>query len=318
MAQDPRKMISRFIRKAAHQGAVAGRVPTAAIEDFLRTGERPWSNAFGLEAIKEAEAFTQAAKTAMRSFFDLASQMLPTAVRSVPRVTPETIRERVEPMVKGLVQKDWQETAARELAARTFVLNLQGAKAAFDAELSTGFVDGGWQVLWAFLDDHGLKPSDIEVSCEGLSVGSYAHVRWSALNSEDPYSDVVVHEAAHLLHYLKPAQFNLRIRRGQERFVDVGFRHRELFAYTCEAYSRVILQHDRRAGIAFAEKMREDAFSFPAEQLDAVATLLLSAARARNGWRVIRELTGSHRSGRNTKESAPRSLLANPGGLLYG
>ena len=57
-----------------------------------------------------------------------------------------------------------------------------------------------------------------------------------------PIAMSFVHEAAHLLHYLKPEHYGLHVRRGQERFVDVEFRHRELFAYACEAYSRVVLQ----------------------------------------------------------------------------
>src|ERR1035441_874973 len=62
-------------------------------------------------------------------------------------------------------------------------------------------------------------------------------MRWSAYHTQDPYSDVIVHETAHLLHYLKPEHYGLRVRRGQERFVDVEFRHREL-AFACEAFSR--------------------------------------------------------------------------------
>src|SRR3989454_9663803 len=90
----------------------------------------------------------------------------------------------------------------------------------------------------------------------------------SAYNTEDPYSDVIVHEAAHLLHYLKPAHYGLHVRRGQERFVDVEFRHRELFAFACEAYSHVILQGDRSSRIAFTDRMREGAFSFPQDCLN--------------------------------------------------
>jgi hypothetical protein len=74
-------------------------------------------------------------------------------------------------------------------------------------------------------------------------------VRWSAYGAKDPYSDVIVHEAAHLLHYLKPERYGLHVRSGQERFVDIVFRHRELFAFACEAYSRVILQGDRKPRI---------------------------------------------------------------------
>ena len=64
------------------------------------------------------------------------------------------------------------------------------------------------------------------------------------------------------LHYLKPEQYGLHVRRGQERFVDVEFRHRELFAFACEAYSRVALQGERKSRISFAARMREDAFTF--------------------------------------------------------
>ena len=145
--------------------------------------------------------------------------MLPAAVRSVPRVTPESIRGHVEPMVKGLVEIDWQETALRELAARIFVLNFQGAKAALEAELSTSYVRTARQILWMFPDDYGLKPADIDVPFDGLSAGTFAHVAWSAMNTEDRYSDVIVHEGAHLLYYLKPKHYGLRVRRGQERFV---------------------------------------------------------------------------------------------------
>ena len=48
-------------------------------------------------------------------------------------------------------------------------------------------------------------------------------MRCSAYETSDPYSDVIVHEAAHLLHYLKPEHNGLHVRRGQERFVDVEF-----------------------------------------------------------------------------------------------
>ena len=70
-----------------------------------------------------------------------------------------------------------------------------------------------------------------------------------------------------------------------------SFRHRELFAYACGAYSRVILHGERKSRISFAEKMREEAFSFPRDQIEPVTALLLTATVARNGWRVMRETT---------------------------
>jgi hypothetical protein len=161
-------------------------------------------------------------------------------------------------------------------------------------------MESPWRILWALYGDYGLKPDDIEMMCDGLA-GDFAHVRWSAYETKDPYSDVIVHETAHLLHYLKPRNFGLHVHRHQERFVDVEFRHRELFAFACEAYSRVVLRGERKSRLAFAEKMQESAFSFPPDQLAEVAALVLEAARARNGWRVIREATVIRRTQRRNK-----------------
>jgi len=116
----------------------------------------------------------------------------------------------------------------------------------------------------------------------------------------------VVHEAAHLLHYLKPRNYGLHVRRGQERFADVDFCHYELFAFACEAYSRVVLRGDRKSRISFAEKMQEGAISFPRGQIEEVAALVMNAARARNGWRVIREATVIHRIRRRRVRTVTR------------
>jgi hypothetical protein len=94
-----------------------------------------------------------------------------------------------------------------------------------------------------------------------------------------------------MLHYLKPRHYSLRVGRHQERFVDVEFRHYERFAFACEAYSRVVRHGGRRSRISFAEQMLEGAFSFPRNQMEELAALVLNAAHARNGWRVIREAT---------------------------
>jgi len=114
------------------------------------------------------------------------------------------------------------------------------------------------------------------------------------------------HEAAHLLHYLKPRNYGLHVRRGQERFADVDFCHYELFAFACEAYSRVVLRGDRKSRISFAEKMQEGAISFPRGQIEEVAALVMNAARARNGWRVIREATVIHRIRRRRVRTVTR------------
>ena len=61
----------------------------------------------------------------------------------------------------------------------------------------------------------------------------------------------------------------------------------------------------RKSRILFAEKMQEGAISFPRGQIEEVAALVLNAARARNGWRVIREATVIHRIRRRVSERHP-------------
>lgn len=306
MEHDKLETVDRHIREAARQAAAAdGGLSAPPIERFLRTGEKTWDGAgsgrFTLRQFNEDEAYRQATKAALRSLFGRLADLLPAEARTMPQVAPEIIRRRIEPMVKGLVQDDWQQVALPELTARTFVLNFQGAKVAMDAELATCFMGTAWQILWAVYGDYGLKPKDVDLECDGVSAGTFAHVRLSAYETRDPYSDVIVHEAAHLLHYLKPEHYGLHVRRGQERFVDVEFRHREQFAFACEAYSRVLLQHDRKSRIAFAKSMNEGAFSFPSNQLEEIAALVGEAARARNGWRVIRQATMIHRVRRRAR-----------------
>jgi hypothetical protein len=304
MEHDNFEAINHCIREAAQQTAAADALLAPPIERFLRTGEETWDGAgsgrFTLAQFRQNEDYRRAARTALRTLFRRLASLLPAEARLVPQVAPESIRRRIDPMVKGLVRGDWQEVALRELTARTFALNFQGAKAAMDAELSTCYMGGAWRILWGFFGDHRLKPDEIEMECDGLSAGDFAQVRWSANETKDPYSDVV-HEAAHLLHYLKPERYGLPVRRGQERFVEVEFRHRELFAFACEAYSRVVFHNQRKSRISFAQKMQADAFSFPRSDIEEVAALVLNAGCARNGWRVMREATVIHRIRRRVK-----------------
>jgi hypothetical protein len=289
-------MVKGCIREAAC-GAAQDGLLASVVERFLYTGERTWkaagSGCFTSAQFKMGEAYSRAVKIALRMLFRRLGELVPTEAQLKPKVASEDIQRRLGTMVEGLVPSGWQETALRELTARTFVLNFQGAAAALETELSNGYVGGdttAWHILWVCFGDYGLTPKEIKMPCDGIA-SNCAHVRWSSYETKDPYSDVVVHEAAHLLHYLKPRHYGLPTRRHQERFVDVDFRYYELFAFACEAYSRVVQHCERRSRISFAERMPEDAFSFPRSQMEELAALVRKAAQARNGWKVIREAT---------------------------
>ena len=136
MEHDKFEAVNQCIREAAQQAAATDGLAVPTIELFLRTSEETWDGAgsgrFSPAQFTNNEAYRRAAKIAMRTLFHLLANLLPAEAQLVPRVAPEAIRRRIDPMVKGLVQGDWQDLAVRELGQRTFVLNFQGAKAAMD------------------------------------------------------------------------------------------------------------------------------------------------------------------------------------------
>src|SRR5688572_29556881 len=153
MERDRLQVVNQCIRDAAEHAAAPDGLWAMLIERFLRTGEETWEGAgsgrFSLAQFKEDEAYTRATKTAIRNLFDLLANLLPAEIRSSHAVAPCVVRQRIEPMVTGLVQEDWREVAVREINARTFILNVGGAGTAIDAELKTCLMGTAWRVLWA-------------------------------------------------------------------------------------------------------------------------------------------------------------------------
>jgi len=288
-----RAAVDRCIILAASRASPGDPKEARSIARFLRTGkldtddEMPDGKA--LEWMRDAKVKDERRVAALRDLFRRLAEHLPPEAREVSMVAPSDVEELVRPMVEGLVQRDWRTVALRELGRRVFVLNRETTAAAVEAELSTTWTYHAWQVLWLYFEDYGLAPKGLRLGMSGISAGTFAHIRPSAQKEKDPYCDVVVHEAAHLLHYLKPGNFGLPVKRGQERFLDVRFDSRELLAYVCEAYSKCVAMDDRAARLAFVDRFAEEAGSFPDDCRGRIAELLVAAARARDGWKVIRD-----------------------------
>jgi hypothetical protein len=87
----------------------------------------------------------------------------------------------------------------------------------------------------------------------------------------------------------KPAGIGLRETRRKEWLLDIEFGQRETFAYSCEAYARIISRAkspaERRALAAEYDSKRR----LSEERVDPaeVASIVAEAASARNGWKVI-------------------------------
>jgi hypothetical protein len=93
---------------------------TSLIERFLRTGEETWDGAgsgrFTLAQLNEDQAHTRATKTALRTLFRMLTDLLSAEAQVAPQVRPETIERSAGPLVKGLVQDDWQEDLRTEFS----------------------------------------------------------------------------------------------------------------------------------------------------------------------------------------------------------
>jgi len=123
----------------------------------------------------------------------------------------------------------------------------------------------------------------------GLSEETTCYVSPDYFAEDDPFADFIVHEAAHIFHNCKRATVGLRETRTKEWLLDIEYRKRETFAYSCEAYARVLERakspSERRALAAdygSTVRISEERVD-PAE----VASIVAEAAAARNGWKVI-------------------------------
>jgi hypothetical protein len=123
----------------------------------------------------------------------------------------------------------------------------------------------------------------------GLSEETTCYVSPDYFANDDPFADFIVHEAAHIFHNCKRATVGLRETRTKEWLLDIDFHKRETFAYSCEAYARVLERAksagERREGAAdygSTVRISEERVD-PAE----VAGIVAEAAAARNGWKII-------------------------------
>ena len=123
----------------------------------------------------------------------------------------------------------------------------------------------------------------------GLSEETTCFVSPEYFAEDDPFADFIVHEVAHIFHNCKRATVGLRETRTKEWLLDIEYRRRETFAYSCEAYGRVLERGknptERRA---LAEEYGS-AVHISEERVDAaeVAGIVAEAAAARNGWKII-------------------------------
>jgi hypothetical protein len=156
--------------------------------------------------------------------------------------------------------------------------------------LEAGFDNSAWTLANLYLGSLGAELLGEDAPhLVGLSEGTTCYVSLDYFADDDPFADFVVHEAAHTFHNCKRGTLGLGQTRTKEWLLDIEFRKRETFAYSCEAYARV-LERARRPSDrqSLADEYARTA-RISDERVDAVevTSIVQAAAAARNGWKVI-------------------------------
>lgn len=199
----------------------------------------------------------------------------------------EFTRAKVEPMVRGLFPKAEQDVVLATLGTSVVYVTSETIESII---LNHGWDRSAWDLANLFLlsVDAELLGHDAP-RVVGISEETTCYVSPDYFAEDDPFADFVVHEAAHIFHNCKRRTIGLRETRTKEWLLDIEFRQRETFAYSCEAYARIVARAtdaaERRALAAEygAERRISEERVDPAE----VASIVADAAAARNGWKVI-------------------------------
>jgi len=147
-----------------------------------------------------------------------------------------------------------------------------------------------WQVANLYLGSLGLAGLDGKpVRFVGLSEETTFFVSMAYFEEEDPFADYVVHEAAHVFHNWKRDRAGMPYTRKREFLLPIAYAKRELFAYACEAYSRILEQakspaDKQRLHADYAAKWIPRVDDLDQAEL---SDILAEAVAGRNGWKRI-------------------------------
>jgi hypothetical protein len=196
-------------------------------------------------------------------------------------------RAKVEPMVRGLFPRAEQDVVLATIEKSVVFVTSANLETLL---LGQAFDHSAWTLANLYLASVGAELlADDAPHLVGLSEETTCYVSPEYFAEDDPFADFIVHEVAHIFHNCKRATIGLRETRTKEWLLDIEYRKRETFAYSCEAYARVLQRgkspSERRA---LAEDYgRTEHISEERADIAEVASIIREAAAARNGWKVI-------------------------------
>ncbi|MES2639993.1 MAG: hypothetical protein V4850_10940 [Myxococcota bacterium] len=206
--------------------------PSDEVERFITTGEHdPRFSAWEGSVVERRKVGAATLRDVLRRIVGYRAAHGPG--RRVPVDVPAQVAARVAPMVRGLVPTHADALLAL-LPTRVHVVT----PTTFGALIEGVPPRTAWDLANLVLDDIGAPPlADDTPELDGLSHAGHAWLLPRAFTEARPFSDVVVHEVAHLLHGI--ARREIAWEPAGALILAVPPRRRETFAYACEVWSCV-------------------------------------------------------------------------------
>jgi hypothetical protein len=207
---------------------------------------------------------------------------------AVPEIdTAALTRSKIEPMVRGLFPSVEQDAVLAAVSRSVVFLTCANIEAVL---FEQRWDRTAWDIANLYLGATGAQLlGEDSPGLVGLSEETTCYVSPDYFAEDDPFADYVVHEVAHIFHNCKRGSIGLRETRSRVWLLEIEYRKRETFAYSCEAYARILERGMTRAArIALAEEYGMTA-RISDERTDSaeVCNIVRTAAAARNGWKVI-------------------------------
>ncbi|MEO8269960.1 MAG: hypothetical protein ABI557_09575 [Aureliella sp.] len=208
----------------------------------------------------------------------------------LPKDIKAFARQKVEPMVRGLFKQVEQEAVISLLANSVVFITPDTIKSLIDlADLHSA-----WLIANLYLRSIGAGAiSDQAPPIVGFSENTTCYILLAYFldDSCTPFSDYVVHEAAHVFHNSRRRDAGLKGKKEDDWLLPIEFSKRENFAYTCEAYSRIC---ELSKHLPARRTMLEELKLLPPppdKRVDSAeyTELLTNAVNRRNGWKAILE-----------------------------
>lgn len=287
----------------------SGRSVADEIERYLRTGDTdPYHAAWSGSPLERARLASAALNNALVAEVSRRANgwQPPSALLAIEDLHAFT-RSKVEPMVLGLFPRAEQQ-AVMTLVEQSVVFitpnNIEQVLRGSQWSASA------WEIANLYLGAIGadLLGEDAP-QLLGLSEGAVCYVSPAYFTEDDPFADFVVHEVAHIFHNCKRGKAGLRETSRREWLLDIEFRKRETFAYACEAYACTLRRARKPTERVAVASEVPDEFGTGDARIDPgqIAEIVRSAAKHRNGWKVILEACAPPKRSRGAVPSAAKT-----------